>query len=170
VESLKVRETIYEEVVRRFEFESDRIKDLDSKASNIVGFVGIITGLASSLGGILLKPYVVTSPIVAYMREIAIGLYFSMLLCFLLSLGFGLRAYQIKKYTVVPNPYYLIGAYENAKTKMEIIRNLYDNYAVAIEDNIIQNDKKVANIKKAMYALFLGIVLLPVFIGFIVFG
>lgn len=169
MESLKVKETIYNEVVRRFGFESDRTKDLDSKTSNIIGFVGIITGLASGLGGILLKPYVATAQNVANMKEIAIGLYFFMLLCFLSSFGFGLRAYQIKEYTVVPDSYYLIGVYENATTKMEIIRDLCDNYAVAIEDNMTQNDKKVANIKKAMYALFAGIVLLPVFVGFIVF-
>lgn len=161
--NLKTLETIYKEVFKRFQFERDRTKHLDDKASNIIGFVGIITGLVSGLGGFLLKP-----PINAT-KTIATILFFVTLVCLILSFIFGLRAYHIKEFTVVPDPYFLIGRYEEEKRE-RIIQDLYDNYAVSIEQNMMLNDQKVGHIKKAMNSLFFAISLLPFFVLAVIYG
>jgi len=156
-------ETIYDAVVKRFDIESDRSEHLDDKASNIIGFVGIITGLVSALGGLLLKiPQTLTMAIAAFLFVLGLILLFA-------SFFLGLAAYRIRAFTVVPDAYFLIGAYE--KTNKEgILRDLNDNYAVAIEDNTLLNDKKVAHIKGAIYALFCGVLIIPFYVFLAMLG
>ena len=154
---LEALETIYVEVAKRFQYESERTKHLDDKASNIIGFVGIITGLISTIGGFLLgmpqTPFEIFAAV----------LFFDVLILLVISFVCGLAAYHIKKFTVVPDAYFLIGAYEK-EDKERVLRDLNDNYAVAIEENLKLNDKKVEYVKSAMYALFVGILLVPFFV------
>jgi hypothetical protein len=84
------------------------------------------------------------------------------LLALFLAFIFGLRAYSPQKFTLVPDQYYLIGKYENAEKK-RIVGDLSDNYAIAIEDNMIINDSKVSNIKWAMRSLFAAILIFSLF-------
>lgn len=160
---LKALETVYDEVVKRFQFESERTKHLDDKASNMIGFVGIIIGLVSALGGLLLG--VPQTPI----KICATVLFFCVLILLVLSFIFGLAAYHVKKFTAVPDAYFLIGAYEK-EDKERILRDLNDNYAVAIEENMKLNNQKVEYIKRVTYALFFGILLIPWFVLFAMFG
>ena len=154
--NLDALETIYDAVINRYQFEVERIKHLDDKASNIIGFVGILASLISGFGIFQLR-------LPTNFAEIVEFVIFAFSLGFLiLSLIFGLRAYGTKKFTIIPNAYFLIGKYED-KEKERIIRDLCDNYAVSIEDNMNLNDKKVANIKIAMYSLFLAVVVFSIF-------
>jgi hypothetical protein len=150
---LKTLETIYEEVIRRFQFESERTKSLDDKASNIMGFVGIITGLLSGLGAYVLKTT----------NHVAASLFVLALLLLILSFVYALAAYRVKKFTIVPDVYYLIGFYEN-KQKKRILRDLNDNYAVAIEENAKLNDQKAMDTKNAVDVLFIAIIMLLFFV------
>lgn len=156
LEALKV---IHDEVVRRFQYESERTKRLDDKASNVMGFVGIITGLVSGLGALALK---VPTNLIEVTAAI---LFFLTIIALICSFVFSLIGYQIKRFTVVPDAYFLIGAYEG-KDKERILRDLNDNYAVAIEENMTLNNRKVTHINRAMYALFLAILLIPLFVFF----
>lgn len=160
---LEALETIHDEVVRRFETETDRTDHLDDKSSNIIGFVGIITGLASALGGLSLE-----TPKTLVMA-IATGLFFAVLFFLVASFILGLAAYRIRTFTVVPDAYFLIGAYEK-KNKEKILRDLNDNYAVAIEDNASLNDQKVTYIKLSIYLLLAGILIIPFFVFLAMLG
>jgi hypothetical protein len=156
---LETLEVIHEEIVRRFQYESERTKHLDDKASNIMGFVGIVTGLVSGLGALTLQ--VPTNLI----EGIATALLFLAIAALICAFFFSLQGYRIKEFTVVPNAYFLIGAYEG-KGKDRIIRDLNDNYAVAIEDNMALNDQKATWIKRAMYALLASVFLIALFAFF----
>jgi len=156
---LAALKVIHDEVVRRFQYESERTKRLDDKASNVMGFVGIITGLVSGLGALALK---VPTNLTEVIATILFFLTIAALIC---SFVFSLIGYRIKKFIIVPDAYFLIGAYEG-KHKERILRDLNDNYAVAIEENMTLNNRKVAHINRAMYALFLGILLIPLFAFF----
>ncbi len=152
---LKALETIYEEVIKRFQFESERTKHLDDKASNIIGFVGIMTGVVSGLGAYVLKTT----------NFIATTLFFVALMLLIFSFILGLAAYRTMKFTLVPDAYFLIGFYEK-KEKERILRDLGDNYAIATEKNMMLNDKKAIYIKRAMYVLFIAILLISFFVLF----
>jgi hypothetical protein len=150
-------EIIHEEIVRRFQYENERTKHLDDKASNVMGFVGIITGLVSSLGALTLQ---------ALTNLIATVLLFLAIAALIFSFLFSLQGYRIKEFTVVPNPYFLIGEYEG-KDKDQVIRDLDANYAVAIEDNMKLNDRKATWIKRAMYTLLVSVFLIALFACFV---
>jgi len=149
--NLDALETIYTEVIRRYQFEIDRIKHLDDKASNIIGFVGILTSLISGFGILQLKFPTNRVEIVEF------SMFVLSLVFLFLSLIFGLNAYATRKFTITPDAIFLVGKYED-KEKKHIIRDLCDNYAVSIEDNRKLNDRKVANIKRAMQSLILALV------------
>lgn len=155
----KTAEAIREEVIRRFEFESDRTKILDDKASSTMGFVGIITGIISGIGGFLLKKPLSLSMI----QIIPLVIFFSDVICLILSFLFAWYAYRVRKYSIVPDAYYLIGAYEK-KDHKTMLRDLCDQLAIAIEENMVSNNQKVKWIKRSMNALFLGVIFLFIFV------
>ena len=147
---------IFESVVRRYEQELERTDDLDSKASNIIGFIGVLAGIVSGFGAFTLKFPTNTAEI------IVLSLFIASLVFLFSSFIIGLKAYFPKRFTVIPDPYFLIGKYENTKQE-QIIRNLSDNYAVAVEDNMMANDGKCTNIKHSVWFLFISIVLFALF-------
>ena len=137
-------EIIYNEVMKRCEFEFERFKHLDDKASNTISFIGILIGLISGFGSLSLKfPVNPADAVPMVLFSVSLILLF-------LSFLFSLKAFQIKKFTIVPNAYFLIGEYEN-KEKAVVVQGLYDNYAVAIEDNMKINDEKSKNINACMH-------------------
>jgi hypothetical protein len=150
---LKTLETIYAEVVRRFQVERENTKHLDDKASNIMVFVGIIAGILSGIGAYTLKTT----------NLLAATFFFAALMILIESFVFGLAAYQVMKFTLIPNAYYLVGFYEN-KRKERILRDLNYNFAVAIEKNMKLNEKKAMRIKSAIDFLFAAIILLLLFV------
>jgi hypothetical protein len=149
-------DTIYNEVSKRFERELERANHLDDKASNIIGFIGVLTGIVSGFGAFTLKfPTNETELVVTSLFGLSLLALFSAFI-------FGLKAYSPQKFTLVPDQYYLIGEYEKAEKK-RVIGDLCDNYAIAIEDNMIINDSKVNNIKWAMRCLFTAILIFAFF-------
>lgn len=157
LEPVKEIETIYDVVSKRFEFEMDRAKDLDSKAYYLIGFVGIISTLITGFGSNYL-----TLPII---EELSLNLLFLLspiisfvvvLIFFFSAFIFGLQALQIKEYTIVPNAFNLIGAYANAE-KQRILQDLTDDYAIAIDDNMEVSNKKANSIKNAVWCLFFAL-------------
>jgi hypothetical protein len=152
----KTLETIYSEVVKRYDRELERTANLDGKANNIIGFVGILTGIISGFGAFTLK-----AP--TNYAEYATVAFFIMSLLFLFSsFLIGLKSYFPKKFTIVPDPFFLIGKYEHTNEE-QTIRDLSDNYAVAIDENMTINNCKSTNVKRAVWCLFVSIVLFSLF-------
>jgi len=150
-------EIIYNAVIRRFELEIDRKKELDNKANNLVGFIGIIASLITGFGGTYLKIPNIEEWNLNSLRLLSPIVSFAFVLMFMLfSLIFVFQAIQIKQLTYVPHAFNLIGAYSNTE-KLTIIQHLCDEYAVAIGDNSVVNDRKANNIKKAIWSLSLGL-------------
>jgi hypothetical protein len=160
LEPVKEIETVYEVVVKRFEFEIDRAKDLDDKASYLIGFVGVIATLFTGFG----SSYLTLPPIEELNMHLLLQLspiisFVAVLIFLFASFVFALKTLQIKEYVYVPNAYNLIGAYATA-TKQKILQDLTDDYAIAIEENIVMSNKKANSIKKAVLFLFVALFLL----------
>jgi len=156
LEPVRETETIYHCILERFSLEIDRKKELDNKATQLIGFVGIISSMVTILGGTYLNipnirewnldSMILLSPIIVFV--LALILFFS-------SFAFVLKALQIKEFTYVPDAFKLIGAYASSD-KETILRDLSDDYAIAISDNRKVNDRKADDIKKAVWSLFLA--------------
>lgn len=159
------RELILSHVFERFKLEVERKQDLDEKANNLAGFVGIILSLISGFGLTSLTTFKLPafewtfdyfyriSPIITF-----VVVYASLFL----SVFFVLKAMNIKKYFYVPQAFNLIGAFENNTKTDEICQVLYDEYALAISDNMTKNDKEALDISKSIYCLFVSLVVFSV--------
>lgn len=153
---------IYEAIMKRFELEADRTDGLDDKASNLIGFVGIILGVVSGFGSTYLtipgdlrldwSSFIQLSPLVSF---------FFALFSLFLSFALALISLQIKEFIYVPHAFNLIYDFENSEEK-DVIQALSDEYAVAIKENQGVNNDKAKRIRKAMLCLFAAFVLLSI--------
>jgi len=138
---------IYEIVVDRFEQEWKRTNDLDTKASNVTGFAGLLATLS---GG-------VTAGITEILPQMHYKYLFVIpLIVFVLSAIFGLLAYWLTSFSAI-NPEALIREYGN-RTQTEVIRRVVPTISVLAMDNFQRNQRKVI-------WLYVAFVLLVVAIG-----
>jgi len=74
----------------------------------------------------------------------------------------GLKAQQIRSYTIVPDPPLLIGEGEKMD-EGKIVRILYDACALATDTNMKKNEDKVGYIKTATWLLLASLVSFSIF-------
>jgi hypothetical protein len=163
-ESEKSRELILSHVAERFKLEVERKKDLDGKANNLVGFVGIILSLISGFGLTSLASKKLPSFELTWVyasKVSPIVTFFLVYVLLFLSILFVLKALQIKNYSYVPNAFNLIGGFENAN-KGDVCQALYDEYAIATKDNLEENDKEAFDIRKSIYFLLGALILFSI--------
>lgn len=159
------RELILTHVLERFRLETERKNDLDGKANNFAGFVGIIFSLVSGFGITSFSSF--TWPdyqfSLEYIWKISPIILFTLVyVALIIAVFFILKAMNIKAYIYVPQPFNLIGIYENNNKIEEITQALYDEYALAIDKNMQQNNKEALDIKKAINCFFSALVLFAI--------
>lgn len=152
IETTKV---IHNELVNRIKFEFERIKDLDSKTINLISISGIVLGIVTGISKILTDTNSNQTISVNFFILLALEI---IVLGF--TLIFGLIAYRVRKYSVIPEPYYLIGRYE-AEDELTVLRALNDEYAIAIEINMISNNQKIKYLKWGTYTLITCLFISP---------
>jgi len=161
-ETEKRDQFIYELIADRFRLEWARTNDLDGKASSVIGFVGIILSLEAGLGGFLLKEISRTSECYTLLCCLfLLGLVF--LMC---SILYGLKAYYVKTWTVVPDPDYLIEEYAKNEdiSRTEILRKVSKEISESVKKNKEINDEKVKFIKQGFIFFVFGIGMVIIFI------
>jgi hypothetical protein len=137
---------IYEIVVDRFEQEWKRTDDLDSKASNVTGFAGLLATLS---GGI-------TAGITEILPQMHYKYLFVIpLIVFVLSAVFGLLAYWLTSFSAI-DPDALIREYAN-KTEMQVLRTFVATTSMLTMDNFQRNQRKVRWLYAALLLLVLAI-------------
>jgi len=135
---------IYKIIVDRFEQEWKRTNDLDSKASNVTGFAGLLATLS---GGI-------TAGIAEILPQMHYKYLFVIpLIVFVLSAVFGLLAYWLTSFSAI-NPDALIREYRD-RTEMEVLRRFVPTISILTMDNFQRNQRKV----RWLYIAFLLLVL-----------
>jgi len=135
---------IYEIVCERYKLERQRTNDIDSKASNVVGFAGILATLNAGIIGLFPESsykYVLLLPL------IPLGL----------SIAFGLWAYWIEKFEAI-NPTVLIEKYKD-KPSTEVLRRFVATTSEMTMINYAINWRKVKSLFRALSTLFTGIIL-----------
>jgi len=147
-EESKRDKLIYEVVIDRYAQEWRRTNDLDSKASNVTGFAGL---LATLTGGVS-----------EFFSQCTYEwLFLVPLTLFIASAIMGLWAYWITSFEAI-NPEALIDGYSN-RTKKELLVAVTATTSKHTMHNYMLNQRKVKRIYGAFILLVLAIVLFFVF-------
>jgi hypothetical protein len=118
------------------------MEGLNTKASVIIGFVGVIIGISLQL----------------YSQSNSY-LFGSGMTLFMISIFFSFSAYKGKRYRKDPEPRALTVKYlmEDDKT---VKKQLIDNFIVSFEDNKTKIEEKVKYINYSIIFLFIGLIVL----------
>ena len=141
-------ELIYKIVVDRYDLEWKRTNDLDSKASSVIGFSGLLATLTAGITELLPESYFKF-------------LLYIPLVVFVISAIFGLRSYWIMEWEAT-DPEALIQRYSN-RTKVEVLRTFVATTSEMTMLNFVNNQRKVKWIYRAFVLLILAIVLFLAF-------
>lgn len=135
-------ELVYNEVKDALNTQLQSLDGLNTKASVIIGFVGVIIGISLNL--------------YSYSNSYLFG---SSMTLFLTSIFFTLFAYRVKSYRRDPEPETLTIKYlrDDCKT---VKKQLIDNFIQSFKENKIKIDDKVKYINYSLILLFLGLIIL----------
>jgi hypothetical protein len=135
---------IYDIILDRYNLEWNSHNELDSKASGLVGFAGVLATLTVGVAQFVPNP--------------SYGpLFYLPSLFFIVTVIFGLFGYGLGKYkTIRPNVF--IETYKN-KTKTEVLREYVATISEMTMHNLHQNQNKVKWIRLALIFLITAIAL-----------
>ncbi|NQE45764.1 hypothetical protein C5S31_07070 [ANME-1 cluster archaeon GoMg2] len=135
-------ELIYNEVKDALNTQFQSMDGLNTKASVIVGFVGVIIGISLNL----------------YSDEKS-HLFIGSMLLFLGAAFLSFFAYKVKSYRRDPEPRALTIKYLREDDK-KVKKKLIDNFIQSYEDNKNRIEKKVKCINYSLTFLFIGLIVL----------
>ena len=135
-------ELIYNEVKDRLNTQFQSLDGLNTKASVIIGFVGVIIGISLQL----------------YSQSNSY-LFGSCMTLFMISIFFSFSAYKIKSYRRDPEPRDLTEKYLREDDK-EVKKQLIDNFIESFEENKNKIEEKGKYINYSLILLFVGLIVL----------
>jgi Na+/phosphate symporter len=154
-------ELIFDLVKRRLDGESTRLSNLDSKATNLIGFISVVVGLL--LGGSAFAPAGISNQALSVPYFVGISLLIT-------SIILALLATKVMKWIAIPDVEYLRQEY----TKLaygEVLRRNAGEMINAVMDAEKKNNKKAQLIGWSWYCLVGGLIIVLASIVFpAVFG
>jgi len=135
-------ELIYNEVKDALNTQFQSVEGLNTKASMIIGFVGVIIGIS-------LKLYSDEKP----------HLFIESMLLFLGAAFLSFSAYKVEGYRRDPEPRALTVNYLREDDK-KVKKQLIDNFIQSYEDNRNRIEKKSKYINYSLILLFIGLIVL----------
>ena len=139
---LETLELVYKEVGSALNRQFQSLDGLNTKASVIVGFIGVILGISLNL-------YPHSNPY----------LFGSCMTLFLISIFFALSAYKVESYRRDPEPRKLTENYLKEDSE-KVKKKLIDNFIQSVEANEIKINKKVKYINYSLVLLYIGLIVL----------
>ena len=138
----EILELVYNEVKDALKTQFQSLDGLNTKASVIVGFVGVIIGISLNL-------YSCSNPY----------LFGSCVTLFLISIFFTLSAYTVKSYRRDPEPRKLAENYMKEDCE-RVKKQLIVNFIQSFEGNEIKIKRKGRYINYSLILLFIGLIVL----------
>ena len=138
----KTLDLIYNEVKDALNMQFQSMEGLNTKASVIIGFVGVIIGISLQL----------------YSQSNSY-LFGSCMTLFMISIFFSFSAYKGKRYRKDPAPRALTVEYL-MKDDKTVKKKLIDNFIVSFEYNKTKIEEKVKYINYSLIFLFVGLIVL----------
>jgi len=156
---------IFDLISGRNAAEFDRSNNLDSKASSIIGFVGIIIGLLATLISFIFNLLPSNSSLSAYYSNFRFFL-FAGIFFLAVSILLSLIAYSVKPYQIVPETNHLIEEYaKKGRSICDILRITSRGMSDAIKQNKETDDDKAKWVRYSLifFGVGMGLVILFVF-------
>lgn len=153
-------EFIFDQIQKRFEREWQRLRDLDNKASSIIGFVSVATGVLLGTGmlGIINFDTVL-------LQAKAFFVFGTGLL--ILSIVLGLLGFKVRAWHDVPDVSHLIDEYKN-KPYGKVLRRTAGEMKKVVLEMEIKLNQKARFIEASWYSLVVGIIFVFVFVTIMV--
>jgi hypothetical protein len=133
---------IYEIIVDRYDQEWKRTNDIDSKASSVTGFAGLLATLTASISGLVPQAHY------SFLFLIPLAI-------FILSAVFGLLALWLRDFGAI-QPDVFIDEYAN-KTETEVLRRYGGTTSMLTMYNFEYNKDKTKWLNRAFSLLVFGI-------------
>jgi hypothetical protein len=160
-DSLNTTKLIYNIIYERYQLEWQRTNQIENKATNIVGFVGIIFGLLSSTGIYLLEQKATNG--VLYLD--CFWFYLFSLIFFITTIFFSLSVLYLKKWKRIPETKFLIENYVKKGVESKImLEDIYIEFSNGVIENSMKNDVKVDYLRYSFISFGMGILLTAFFI------
>lgn len=162
-EKLKNLTVFVEQSVRLFQIEANRRNEIESKAVNIVGFIGIMMSIM--IFGFQEIKSLPSTQLQIVASVFAFGMILATIACFILAL----RIVQPTNFRTDPNPEaFRTGYYDkkHAHTLDVLAANISDSWG----KNREVNDKKARNIEHLVKLVLLDVVFLGLFLFTILFS
>jgi hypothetical protein len=155
---------IFDLIINRNNAEFQRSNGLDAKASNIIGFVGIIIGLLGTTISFIFDKIYKDPKILSYYGSFRVILFLGIILL-TFSILCSLLAYFIKQYEIVPETQHLIEEYaKKDRDILTILRVVGQEMSESIKKNQTIDDDKATWIKYSQISFGLGMGLNVLFI------
>jgi Matrixin len=143
---------------KRYDYELQRSKDLDSKAGNLIGYVGIVTSLIIGLGTFDLVGRLSTT--------LYYVLYFGGITALAASIFFSVWAIKVRKFTYKPSQAEIKYFYERPSTPFRILLRInIEGMTKASGNNWQVNNSKAIWILISLICFIAGIILLLSYAG-----
>lgn len=153
---------IFDLIEKRAESEQERSIILDNKASNIIGYVGLIVGLLVTVISFIFGDLSENEVLIKYYSSYRILLLFGIL--FLLgSIVASINAYFVREYQIVPATKALIENYAKQDRDITtILRLVSQEMSDVLNDNkqIIDEKAKSIKISLTLFAIGMGLIVL----------
>lgn len=144
---------LFELAEKRYTSEIERQKDLDNKAGNLIGYVGIVTSLTVGLGTFELFGNLTTIQYYA--------LYIGGIVALGASVFFSLLTARVKNFRFSPTYGDIMYFYENPTIEYRtLLRTMISEMSIAFKENFLINNSKGTFLLIAWLAFMAGIVLL----------
>lgn len=145
-------------IQREYEYESNRVRSLESRTGIFLAFAGaLLVFFSSSLKPINLKEIEVDSLSQAFPFILMIGLIFLTLLILILSVIFFVRVISIQTYKRLSLNGFIK---ENTKSNPDIIAmEIMIDYQKVVSHNSRVNNKKIELYKKGLYLILMAIIM-----------
>ena len=147
---------IFELIKRRLDGEWQRLRDLDDKASNLIGFVSVATGVLLGTGMLGLVTLDTINPLAAFFFFAGTGLLIT-------SIIFSLYGFKIRDWHDAPDVNYLVQEYKS-KPYTQVLRRVAGEMKKVVVEMEIKLNEKAHYISIAWYLLIAGLILVFIFV------
>lgn len=162
-EEIERDQLLFELISDTYNSEKSRFNSIDDKSSKLIVFVGVLIGLLSSFGSLLLKDIPKTNEFYFWYLIIFI----SSIIILISSIICGVYAYKIREFKVVPVPDTMIKWGKQDKDKIDILRIISKERSNAVKENEETMGCKIKHLKRGYNLLIIGISVTLIFICFL---
>ena len=159
---------ILDTVLKAHDIEWQRTRDIENKASNTVGFVGIIFSLTiMTLSSIIVSTDEVTRTKILFSSIYSPIMIFTVLSLMFLSVFFGLKALSVKEWWFILVDEFLKKCKSEAKSSDELLKMMLEGYENGTKINDGVNTKIASYLKSAHILFLLSLIIIIIYFTYI---